>query len=186
MKVIHLQNNIDGIIDKVIQQDRSAQKFLYEKYAPRLLSICRQYITKIDEAEDVLITSFMKIFKNLEKLENRHNIEGWMKRIAVNESISFLRSKKNMKLESMEDYDVSGVDFSMEGHMAMQDIQILIDNLPEGCRVVFNLYAVEGYKHQEIADLLQISEGTSKSQLAYARKLLQEMIVEQQKIGIRG
>lgn len=186
MKVIHLQNNIDGIIDKAILQDRSAQKFLYEKFAPRLLSICRQYVSQIDEAEDVLITSFMKIFKNLEKLDNRKQLEGWMKRIAVNESISYLRTKKNMRIESIDDYDQSGVDFSMEGNMALQDIQILIDKLPEGCRVVFNLYAVEGYKHQEISELLAISEGTSKSQLAYARKLLQEMIVEQQKISIRG
>jgi RNA polymerase sigma-70 factor (ECF subfamily) len=74
----------------------------------------------------------------------------------------------------------------MEGQLAVNDLQSMIDKLPEGCKVVFNLYAVEGYKHIEIAQLLTISEGTSKSQLAYARKLLQEMILEQQKIGIHG
>ncbi|MFZ1705075.1 MAG: RNA polymerase sigma factor [Saprospiraceae bacterium] len=185
MKVIKLHLDIKEVIANVIQGDRTAQKYLYEKYAPKLMSICRQYVARIDEAEDVLVSAFMKIFNNLGKLENLNQVEAWMKRITINESISFLRSKKNMRIESIEDHDASGLDQEMEGKMAVCDIQSLIDKLPEGCKVVFNLYAVEGYKHQEIATLLSISEGTSKSQLAYARKLLQEMIV-QQKIEIHG
>jgi RNA polymerase sigma-70 factor (ECF subfamily) len=186
VKIVSLQTNIQEIITKAIQQDRAAQKYLYERFSPKLLSICRQYVSQIDEAEDILVTAFMKIFKNLGNLENRDQLEGWMKRIAVNESISYIRTKKNMKIESIEDHDWSGHDHNMESNMAVQDIQGMIDRLPDGCKVVFNLYALEGYKHAEIATLLSISEGTSKSQLAYARKLLQDMIVEQQKFRIHG
>lgn len=186
MKIVKLHTNIQEVITRAIQQDRSAQKYLYDMYAPKLLSICRQYLPRLDEAEDVLITAFMKIFKSLERLENRDMLEGWMKRIAVNESISYLRSKKNKMFENIEDHDWSDLDAGMEGSMVVKDIQQMIDNLPDGCKVVFNLYAVEGYKHHEIATMLSISEGTSKSQLAYARKLLQDMIVEQNKIGHHG
>lgn len=155
-------------------------------YAAKLLSICRQYIPRLDEAEDVLITAFMKIFNNLDRLDNKDMLEAWMKRIVVNESISHLRSKKNMSLESIDNHDWSDADSGMESNMVVKDIQQMIDNLPDGCKIVFNLYAVEGYKHHEIASMLSVSEGTSKSQLAYARKLLQEMIVEQNKIGYHG
>lgn len=186
MKVVPLHINIQDVITRAAKHDRTAQKMLYEKFAPKLLSISRQYVPSIEEAEDILITAFMKILKNLEKLENLQHVEAWMKRITVNESISYLRTKKNMKIEGIEDYEWSDIDHNMEGQMAVNDLQSMIDKLPEGCKVVFNLYAVEGYKHIEIAQLLTISEGTSKSQLAYARKLLQEMILEQQKIGIHG
>lgn len=186
MKIVRLHTNLDEIINKAIDQDRSAQKYLYEKYSPKLLSLCRQYVSSIEEAEDILISSFMKILKNLGNLENRNQIEAWMKRITVNESISYLRSKKNMKIESIEDKDWSEPDYKMESQLIVSDIQSMIDKLPEGCKVVFNLYAIEGYKHNEIGQLLSINEGTSKSQLAYARKLLQEMIVQQNKLEIHG
>lgn len=186
MKIVKLHINRHEVVRKVIQQDRAAQKYLYDMYAPKLLSICRQYLPRLDEAEDILITAFMKIFRNLDKLDNTDMLESWMKRIVINESISFLRAKKNMVLEQIEDHDWSDFDSTMESHLVVKDIQQMIDDLPDGCKIVFNLYAVEGYKHNEIASMLSISEGTSKSQLAYARKLLQEMIVEQNKIGYHG
>jgi RNA polymerase sigma-70 factor (ECF subfamily) len=116
----------------------------------------------------------MKIFTHLSKFENKGNFEAWIRRITINECISFIRANKKVRFTD-EDINVSASDTS-DSNIIMLDIQTMIDLLPYGCKMVFNLYAVEGYKHQEIAELLGISEGTSKSQLAYARKLLQQWL----------
>lgn len=179
MKVIDLYQNQQELIDLALKKDRQAQKVIYNKYAPKLLSICRQYISDIYLAEDVLVSSFMKIFSKLHLFENRGNFEGWMRRIVVNESISFLRANKKVNFEIDEETlnlpSTENTDLAAN----LNDIQAMIDELPPSSKMVFVLYAVEGYKHYEIANMLNINEGTSKSQLAYARKLLQQQINNQ-------
>lgn len=179
MKVINLHIEESQLILQATQSNRQAQHQLYNKYASKMLSVCRQYIKDIQHAEDVMITGFMKMFTHLNKFENKGSFEGWIKRIMINECIDYLRVKKN----SFNHHDIDDViisetedNYEMGGDFDIDDIQLLIDNLPIGYKTVFNLYVIEGYKHHEIADLLKITEGTSKSQLSQARKLLQTQI----------
>jgi RNA polymerase sigma-70 factor, ECF subfamily len=175
LKIVALHQELETLIRKAGNKDRQAQKVLYNRYAPKLLSVCRQYISDIYAAEDVMVSAFMKIFTNLDRFENRGNFEAWIRRIAVNESISYIRA--NSKVRFIEDSisEMTATETS-DSALLTADIQALVDKLPEGCKMVFMMYAVEGYKHHEIAAMLNISEGTSKSQLSYARKILQSLL----------
>jgi RNA polymerase sigma-70 factor (ECF subfamily) len=140
-----------------------------------MLGVCRQYIKDTHQAEDVMITAFMKVFTNIKSFENKGSFEGWIRRIIVNECISYLRVQK--KVSFIEDENYSEESFNnIESQLSLEDIQFLIDNLPDGYKMVFNLFAIEGYKHREIATMLGINEGTSKSQFSQARKMLQGQI----------
>jgi RNA polymerase sigma-70 factor (ECF subfamily) len=175
VKVIALHEQERDIIRRAAENNRHAQQKIYNKYAPKMLGVCRQYIKDLHQAEDIMITAFMKVFTNLRNFEHKGSFEGWIRRIMVNECISCLRVQKKTGFLEDEFY-VEDTFNNIESHFSVEDIQSLIDNLPEGYKMVFNLYAIEGYKHQEIAEMLGISEGTSKSQLSHARKMLQEQV----------
>lgn len=175
MKVINLYQREIELISLAVKNDRQAQQKLYSQFSPKMLSVCRQYIKDIHQAEDVMITAFMKVFVNLKKFEHKGSFEGWIRKIMVNECISFIRVEKKVKYIEDETYFEESSN-NIESQFSIDDIQFLIDSLPDGYRMIFNLYAVEGYKHQEIATMLGISEGTSKSQLSQARKMLQGQI----------
>jgi len=178
LKVINLHQEEKDIIKLAADNNRHAQQKIYVKHAPKMLSICRQYIKDLHLAEDVMITAFMKVFTNLKNFEHKGSFEGWIRRIMVNECISYLRVQK--KVGFLEDeYYVEDTFNNIESHFSVDDIQSLIDGLPDGYKMVFNLYCIEGFKHQEIAKMLGINEGTSKSQLSHARKMLQEQINKQ-------
>jgi RNA polymerase sigma-70 factor (ECF subfamily) len=180
VKVVDINQDLFSLIDLAVRHDRVAQKQLFNRFSPRLLSICRQYIPDMYQAEDVMIATFMKIFSKLYTFERKGNFEAWIRRIAVNESISFIRSNKPVPYGEEILNELS--DTHQPADLLYQDdYQNMIDSLPEGCKIVFNLYAIEGFRHLEIAEMLQISEGTSKSQLAYARRLLQNMINQENK-----
>ena len=179
MKVIDINSELFDWIDLAIRNDREAQRVIYNKYSPKLLSICRQYINDIHAAEDVLVTAFMKIFTHISKFENKGNFEAWIRRITVNECISFIRANKKIRFAD-EDSQISASETS-DGHMIIQDIQTMIDLLPFGCKMVFNLYVLDHYSHREIAEMLNISEGTSKSNLSRAKMILKQKITSQQK-----
>lgn len=172
MKIITLHNQ-KSLIKKAITNNREAQKKLFEQHAPKMLGVCRQYVKDIHHAEDLMLQGFLKVFKNLDKFKHAGSFEGWIRKIMVNTCISYLR-KKNVLMLSDEDYVFNDVATVSLENTAVEDIQKLIDVLPEGYKIVFNLFAIEGYKHSEIAEKLKISENTSKSQLFKARKLLQE------------
>lgn len=175
MKVINLRQTEQDLIAKAIVRNRAAQQQLYNKFAPKMLGVCRQYTKDVPQAEDLMITAFMKVFTNLEKFEHNGSFEGWIRRIMVNECISWLRVQK--KTNYLEDeFFVESTENPIETIFEVNDIQHLIDQLPDGYKMVFNLYAIEGFKHQEIAKMLNISEGTSKSQLSHARSFLQKQI----------
>ena len=176
LKVVQLYHNNTELIQKAAKNNREAQHTLYEVHAPKLLSVCRYYVKDVQKAEEVMLNGFFKAFTNLNSFKNEGSFEGWLRKIMVRESISFLRQQKQIEF-SIEDIENSN-DYSnaMETDLEVNDIQQLIDELPEGYKMVFIMYAIEGYKHHEIAELLNISEGTSKSQLFKARQLLQEKL----------
>ena len=178
LKVINLHQDEKDLIKLAAENNRHAQQKVYSKYAPKMLSICRQYIKDLHQAEDIMITAFMKVFTNLKNFEHKGSFEGWIRRIMVNECISYLRVQKKVGFLEDEFY-LEDTFNNIESHFSVEDIQSLIDSLPDGYKMVFNLYAIEGFKHQEIAKMLGISEGTSKSQLSHARKMLQEQINKQ-------
>ena len=176
LKVIQLHKNESALIKSAIKNNREAQHVLFELHVPKMLSVCRYYIKDLQHAEEAMLNGFFKVFSNLKNYKAAGSFEGWIRRIMVRESISFLRQKKQIHF-SLEDIEIQN-DYSDNLNMDINvaEIQQLIDTLPDGYRMVFVMYAIEGYKHQEIAEMLQISQGTSKSQLFKARKLLQGKI----------
>ena len=175
MKVINLHQEEKELIEFAVANNRHAQQQIYSRFSPKMLGVCRQYIKDLQLAEDVMITSFMKVFTNLNRFEHKGSFEGWIRRIMINECISYIRVQKKVKF--IEDENFVEDSFSAtDSQFSVDDIQLLIDNLPEGYKMVFNLYCIEGFKHQEIASMLGINEGTSKSQLSHARKILQEQV----------
>ncbi len=172
MKIIPLHSQQNLLIKNAIQQKREAQQELFELYSPKMLGVCRQYVKDMHHAEDLMLTGFLKVFTNLSKFKNEGSFEGWIRRIMVNTCISYLRKKNPVQL-SDEEYMFHKQAVDSIETTELQDLQQLIDELPTGYKMVFNLYAVEGYKHAEIAAELHISESTSKSQLFKARKWLQ-------------
>ncbi len=175
MKIIDIYQEEKQLIALAIDNNRAAQKKLYAKYSPKMLSVCRQYIKDLHHAEDHMISAFLKVFLNLKNFEHKGSFEGWIRRIMVNECISFIRAQKKISFLDDENFYEESID-TTDIKLTVEEIQLLIDSLPEGCKMVFNLYAIEGYKHKEIADMLGITEGTSKSQLSHARKMLQEQL----------
>ncbi len=183
LKVIQLYNpnnhrDEDKLIKKALNKDREAQCLLFNMFSPKMLSVCRYYINDLQYAEDVMLQGFFKVFSNLNSFKSEGSFEGWIRRIMVRESISFLRRQKKIEF-SLNEVDVNkNYESFIDTELDLDEIQQLIDALPEGYRMVFIMYAIEGYKHNEIAELLEISPGTSKSQLFKARKMLQQKIKE--------
>lgn len=183
MKIIPFYKNERQLIKKAIDGNKEAQRMLYAKHAPKMLSVCRQYVKDIHFAEDIMIQGFVKMFNHLESFKFQGSFEGWVRRIMIRESISFLRKQQFVVYddEVFENNQISSSEFSSD--LDTEHIQQLIDALPQGYKMVFVLYTIEGYKHQEIAEMLEISESTSKTQLFKARKMLQENLKKQNIIG---
>ena len=159
--------------------NRQAQKLLYNHFSGKMYALCCRYVKDKMEAEDVLVTSFTKILERIGQYKGDGSFEGWIRRIMVNESLSYLRRNKNMYLEA----DIEAADHEpnyerLDSQLEAQDLLKLISELPSGYRIVFNLYAIDGYSHKEIGEQLGINESTSKSQLSRARSLLQKRLLE--------
>ncbi len=187
MKILPIRYTMNKSIKKAKKGDSRAQKAIYTQYSPKMLSVCRLYISGLHFAEDVMMKGFLKCFLHINNYQFKGSFEGWLRRIMVNECISYLRVQKN-KFEYQELHIVenqSKIDSFYIEQIAVEEIQQFIDELPIGCRTVFNLYAIEEYGHEEIAETLNISESTSRSQLFYARKLLKKKIKNYQNESIR-
>jgi RNA polymerase sigma-70 factor (ECF subfamily) len=153
------------------------QKKLYDKYAPKMYGICLRYAANTEDAKDILQDGFVKVFINLSKFKAAGSFEGWMRRIFVNTAIEHYRRKNQLyAISENQEENIPNKDISALDELAAEDIIRLISELPNGYRTVFNLFAVEGYSHKEIATMMNISEGTSKSQYARAKAWLQEKI----------
>ena len=180
LKVIKI-NNDSQLIKQSLQNNRKAQQQLYEKFSPKMLNLCVYYIKDLQRSEEVMLNGFLKVFTKLKQYSNKGSFEGWIRKIMVFECISYLRKKH--KLLFTDDIEIFGssVENEIELTRAVEDLHNFISELPEGCRIVFNMYVIEGYKHAEIAEILNVSTGTTKTQLYRARKALQAMILTHQK-----
>lgn len=171
------------LIEGCRRQDRKAQRKLYERFSAKFFGLCRRYVKSQENAEEVLVMGFCKVFKKIDSYSGAGSFEGWIRRILVNESLMFIR--KNYKFNEHVDITempVKAVSVSIEDELAAKDILVLLEQLPLGYRTVFNLYVIEGYKHREIAEQLGVSINTSKSQLILAKKRLKTLILNQRKI----
>jgi RNA polymerase sigma factor (sigma-70 family) len=168
------------LVKGCLKGDRKAQQHLYDRYCGKFLAICLRYIKDRDLAEDVMIEGFMRIFDKLPQYKEQGSFEGWMKKIIVRESLMTLRKNKNLMLEvALELHEENhGNQYEWKG-LEAEELLAMIQDLPLGYRTVFNLYAIEGYAHAEISELLGISENTSKSQLSRARNLLKQTLADQ-------
>lgn len=165
-----------ALIQGCKSRDRAAQKELYQRYAPRFFGICIRYVGDKMQAEDLMVTALYKIFNHIDGYESRGSFEGWMKRIVVNECLMHLRKAKKFADTVEVREDDAYTEIETDAMLEMQDLKDMVNALPVGYRTVFNLYVIEGYKHREIAEMLDISINTSKSQLILAKKKLREMI----------
>ncbi|MBT8252655.1 MAG: RNA polymerase sigma factor [Flavobacteriaceae bacterium] len=181
MKVIPLYKNETELIKRAMRSDREAQHLLFETHAPKMLSVCRYYIRDIQQAEEAMLNGFLKVFTNIKSFKGTGSFEGWMRRIVVREAISYLRNKQTVEFNT-EEIETYQTEYVENVDLEVQDIQRLIDDLPEGYKIVFVMHVIEGFKHHEIAGMLKISESTSKSQLFKARRRLQEQIKQLNKI----
>jgi len=177
------------IINGCLSHDKKAQKMLYKKYASSMFGICLRYCKKRAEAEDVLQEAFIKIFSSIGSYRSDGSFEGWLKRIVVNTALNYYKSNlKRCFDESIDEMNDSHMPTAQvnETDLSMQDLMRMINSLSDGYRMVFNLYAIEGYSHKEIGEMLNISENTSKSQLSRARVILQNKILEFRKMFINN
>jgi RNA polymerase sigma-70 factor (ECF subfamily) len=163
--------------------DRKSQYELYQQFSSGMMAVALRYSKSTLEAEDILQEGFIKIFENIKKFRGDSSIGYWIKRIIINTALNHQRSKLYLyPMVDVEDIK-EGVNSLSVDTLAVEDLMDLVQDLPTGCQVIFNLYAVEGYQHKEIAEMLEISVGTSKSQYARARKILIEQIEKQNKWG---
>lgn len=169
------------IIKGCLKGERKAQQHLYEMYCGKFLALCMRYVKDREMAEDVMIEGFMKIFQKLSQFEEKGSFEGWMKKIMIRQSLIALRQRKNLLMEvNLENQKDFHVQYYESTEMEAAELMGMIQDLPIGYRTVFNLFAIEGFAHAEISELLGISESTSKSQLSRARALLKQKLAQQQ------
>lgn len=167
----------DKILEGCIKEDSSSQAELYRLVASKMYGVCLQYAGNEDDAKDIMQDGFIKVFKKIDQYSGKGSLEGWIRRIIVNTALEKLRSKVHAKeLDEERETENDITDFGVLESMTAEEITKLIKELSPRYRMVFNLYAIEGYSHREISNKLGISEGTSKSNLSRARAILQSKI----------
>jgi len=172
------------IISGCAQNNRIAQKTLYERYHGPMLGVCLRYSNHREDAVEILNMGFFKIFKSISKFKQTGSFEGWMRRIMVNECLMALRKKVNFQLQvEVNNLDID-TSVTVDSKLAYEELLKVLETLPVGYRTVFNMYVIEGYKHREIAEKLGISINTSKSQLILAKKRLREIIKKKHNVNV--
>jgi RNA polymerase sigma-70 factor, ECF subfamily len=170
----------EQLVNECVSGSQSAQKKFYDLFAKKMMGVCLRYTNNYEEAQDVLQEGFIKIFRKLPDFESKGSVEGWVRRIMVNTALdAYRKAKKHQK-----DVGVDSVEFMLDSKSFIlesinaEDLLKIIHSIPEGYRVVFNLFAIEGYSHKEIADQLGVTESTSKSQYSRAKKMLRKLLIE--------
>jgi RNA polymerase sigma factor (sigma-70 family) len=190
MMFLEHRYTLDDLIKRCKAGERKAQELLYHQFASKMLGVCFRYAADRMEAEDMLQTGFIKVFEKMGDFRGDGSFEGWIRRIMVHTSIEFYRKyRKIMQVADIEgEAQEQVVNPQVADNLAAKDLMLLIQQLPPGYRIVFNLFAIEGYSHKEIAALTGITEGASKSQLSRARNVLkvQVMKMEDKKYGYAG
>lgn len=166
------------LVNECAKGNSKAQRALFDKFAPKMLAVCHRYLRNNQEAEDVLQDGFVKVFQKIVDFKMEGSLEGWIRRIVVNTALDTIRKNKKLlddvQIEDVQ-YKVSFTDHQFDG-MDLAQLMKLIDGMPDGYRVVFNMFAIEGYSHKEIADTLGVTENTSKSQYSRARAFLRTQL----------
>ena len=177
----------DELIRGCLQEDAPCQKEVFNRYASRMLGVCNRYARNSADAEDILQDAFIKVFDKIYQFKFEGSFEGWIRKIVVNTALkkySLRRYEKEVSGFEITDRNESGMEPSAYAHLTQKELMELINNLPDGYRLIFNLYVIEGYQHDEIASMLRIQPGTSRSQLVKARNMLQKQLLQLQKIAV--
>ncbi|HYG15948.1 MAG TPA: RNA polymerase sigma factor [Bacteroidia bacterium] len=179
----------EALIEGCRNNDRKAQKKLYEQYFGKMYSICMRYMKQEDDALEVLNTGFYKVFKNIVQFKNQGSFEGWIKRIVINTALDFIKEHKNYNQNVTPNTDYlelynGATDNTALTKFNVQEIMGLVNELPPMAKAVFNMYAIDGYSHKEIADSLNISEVTSRTYLHAARQKLKFLLKKKDKVEI--
>jgi RNA polymerase sigma-70 factor (ECF subfamily) len=170
-----------------IRQEAASQKAVFDRYASRMLGVCYRYARNNSDAEDILQDAFIKVFAKVKQFKGDGSFEGWIRRIVINTALKkYTLSRYSKEIAGYELAETShdAADPLAYGHLTEKDLLAMINNLPDGYRLIFNLYVIEGYQHDEIAEMLGIQAGTSRSQLVKARLLLQKQILQSQKVAV--
>jgi RNA polymerase sigma factor (sigma-70 family) len=173
------------IIAGCIRCERRFQKALYDRFSSKMYSVCMRYAGDSNKADDLMQEGFIKVYKNIGKFRGEGSFEGWVRRIFVNACIEQFR--KNTTLYAIQETEVKGYEYYGDNALEQlkeEDILKMVSELSPGYRTVFNMYVIEGFAHKEIGEMLDISEGTSKSQLARARYLLQRKITDRARVNL--
>ncbi|MDC1162395.1 RNA polymerase sigma factor [Tenacibaculum sp.] len=173
--------NLEELIQQCCQQDISAQSKVYQLFSGKLFGLCLKYSQNYQDAEDTLQDSFLIIFKKIKQFNNKGSFEGWIKRITINTALQKYRKKSTLHLVREENIKDTEDVFYDEEAISVDFLLSIIQQLPDQYRLVFNLFVLDKFSHKEIAKMLQISEGTSKSNLSRARQLLKQKVIEVQK-----
>ena len=172
----HIPSETD-LIQGCINGDRQMQKFLYQNFSSKMYGVCLRYAGNENDANDILQEGFIKVFKNLEKFRKEGSFEGWVRRIFVNTAIEHYRKKvKLYNVTEVQENTVEDTNLDALDNLATKDILKVVNELSPGYKAVFNMHVIEGYSHKEIASILGITEGTSKSQLARAKGVLKKLL----------
>jgi len=172
-----LENEEKGWIQACVRRERWAQKVLYEEYYSKMMGVCLRYANDEEEALDIMHEGFIKVFKHISKYQPGTSLSAWIRRIMVNTSIDYYRKNMRRRTEDIEQaYDLSATEADAISQCSEQEILAAIQELTPAYRTVFNLYVIEGYSHREIADLMDITESTSRSNLVKARLKLKETL----------
>lgn len=172
-------DNLDHLIDECKSGKRAAQGELYRMFSPKLFGVSLRYSRDVTEAEDTLHEAFVKIFEKIRQYSGKGSFEGWIKRIVVNIALEKYRTRYRMQtVEDITIYESQSAGDDIYDKLSVAQLLMLIKELPPRYKMVFNMYAIDGYSHKEIADVMGISEGTSKSNLSRARKILQDKVLE--------
>ena len=172
--------NEKELVQGVLNGSRASQRYLFDNYAPHMMTICNRYSKSPDQAADMLQEGFITVFQKLNQFDGTGSLEGWIRRVMITSALSVLRKEKKFKFTE-EVNNAIGVESDITdaiSQMSFQELTELIQKMPNGYRTVFNLFAIEGYSHKEIADQLVISESTSKTQYRKAKIYLQNLISE--------
>jgi RNA polymerase sigma-70 factor (ECF subfamily) len=165
-----------ALVQSCKKQDRKGQHATFNRYAGKMMAVCRRYLGQGPDSEDALMEGFMKVFSKVETFNEVGSFEGWIRRIMVNACLMKIRKRGDVKIQDIEEAWDVGQPSEALMHLRTAEIEELIAELPPGYRTIFNLYAIEGYTHDEIAAMLNISAGTSKSQLSRARTQIQHKL----------
>jgi len=178
MREENLNMSDDELVELCLNKDVKAQKLLFQSFAPKMMGVCLRYANSSTEAEDMLQEGLIKVYEKLNMYSGKGSLEGWIRKIVVNTALDIIRKNKKRKFNT----SIDEVEFSLKKEqyiiedLTANELMKILQTIPIGYRTVFNMYAIEGYSHKEIADEMGISVSTSKSQLSRARAVLKSII----------